>query len=96
MSHWVLPQLGIPVSVTTVQKVTNSEKQTDEMKKRMDDFQQSVQSGWDTRTSTVKLPPTDQQNVLALENKDKDFVDEFNRVVRSEDLSDSDKDLDLG
>ena len=35
MSYWVLPESGIPVSVTTVQRVTNAEVSTDEMKSRM-------------------------------------------------------------
>ena len=63
MSHWTLPQSGIPVSVTTVQRATNPEKQTDKMKRRMDDFQPSVQNRWDARTSAVELPPTDEKNV---------------------------------
>ena len=88
MSHWILPQLGIPTSVTTVQRATNLEKQTDEMKKQMDDFQDSVQSRWEARTSAIELPPTDQQNVLSLKNKDKEFIKEFHRVIESEDLTD--------
>ena len=75
MSHWILPQLGIPTSVTMVQRVTNLEKQTDEMKKRMDEFQLSAQSGWDARTSTIELPSTDQLNVLSLKNEDEDFTE---------------------
>ena len=71
MSHWILPQLGVPTSVTTVQRVTNLEKRTGEMKKRMDDFQPSVQSEWDARTSAVELPPTDEKNVLSLEMRTK-------------------------
>ena len=35
MSYWILPQSGTPISVTTVQRVTNLENQTDEMKKRI-------------------------------------------------------------
>ena len=86
MSHWVLPKLGIPTSVTTVQRVTNSEKQTDEMKKRMNDFQQSVQSAWDARSSTIESPPT--EIVPSLKNKDEEFIEEFNRVIESNDLAD--------
>ena len=89
MSHWVLPQSGIPILVTTVQRVTNPEKQTDEMKKHMDNFQLSAQSRWDAGTSTVESSKTDQQNALTLENEDNDFIEEFNRVIKSEDLSDS-------
>ena len=92
MSHWILPQLGIPISVTVVQRVTNLEKKTDEMKKRMDDFQLSVQNRWDARTSTVKSPPTDEQNILSLEKEDEQFTEELNRVIKSKDLTDSSPD----
>ena len=86
MSHWVLPQSGIPMSVTTVQRVTNWEKQTDEMKKRMDDFQQSVQSRWDARSSTIESPPT--EIALLLKNEDEECAEEFDRVIKSKDLAD--------
>ena len=74
MSHWVLPQLGILISVTAVQRATNLEKQTDEMKKRMDNFQLSTQCRWDARTSTIESPPTDQLNIPSLENEDEQFT----------------------
>ena len=86
MSHWILPQLGTPMSVTVVQRVTNLEKKTDEMKKRMDDFQPSVQKRWDARTSAVESPPTDEKNILSLENEDKEFVEGFDRVIKSEEF----------
>ena len=35
MSYWILPKLGIPVSCTTVQRITNLENQTDEYISRM-------------------------------------------------------------
>ena len=89
MSHWIPPQSGIPMSVTRVQRATNLEKKTDEIQKRMDDFQLLVQSGWDARTSAVESPPTDEQNVLSLEKRDEEFIQEFNRVIESEDLTDN-------
>ena len=88
MSHWILPQLGTPMSVTTVQRVTNLEKKTDEMKKQKDDFQLSVQTRWDARTSTVESPPTDEKNVPSLENEDEEFVEGFNRVTKPDELVD--------
>jgi hypothetical protein len=35
MSYWLLPESGIPISATTVQRMTNDEKSTDEIQKRM-------------------------------------------------------------
>ena len=89
MSHWILPESGIPASVTTVQRVTNLEKQTDEAKERMDDFQQSAESTWDTRTSKIELSQDDQQNILSLGNEDDELVEEFRRVIKSECLPDA-------
>ena len=90
MSYWILPQSGTPISVTTVQRVTNLEKQTDVMKSRMEEFKGSVQKRWDARSTTVDLPLIDQGNILSLENEDEDFVNEFRRVIRSGDLPESD------
>ena len=86
-SCWILAQLGVPTSVTAVQRVTDLEKQTDEMKNHMENFQQSVQSRWDAGTSTIELPPNDQHDVLLLENEDEEFANEFNWVIKSEDLA---------
>ena len=93
MSCWILPQSGTPVSVTTVQRATNLEKKTDEMKRRMDDFQLSVQETWGARTSAAGLPPEDEQNVLSLKKEDNEFMEEFNRVIKSKDSTDSGSDL---
>ena len=74
--------------MTAVQRVTNLEKKTDEMKTRMDDFQLLVQKRWDAWTSAVELPPTDKKNVPSLENEDEEFTEGFNGVIKSEDLVD--------
>ena len=42
MSYWVFPESGIPISCTTVQRLTIAEQQTDEWKERMMKFEQSV------------------------------------------------------
>ena len=91
VSHWILPQAGIPASMTAVQRVTNLEKQTDEMKNCMEDFHHSIQSEWHTRTFTIELQQSDHtdQNVPSLENKDEEPRNEFKRVIGSEDLPDS-------
>ena len=88
--------IGHPNFGDHVQRVTNQEKQTDEMKKRVDNFQQSVQSRWDARTSTVKSPPIEQWNTSSLKNEDKDFIEGFNVLIESEDLSDSGAEVEFG
>ena len=93
MSCWIQPQSGTPMSVMTVQRVTNLEKKTDEMKKQMDDFQPSVKRRWDAWTSAVESPPTDKQNILSLKKEDDESVEEFDRVIKSEDSADEPAEL---
>ena len=42
MSYWVLPASGIPMSRTTVQRVTNLEPQTEQFKKRFEVYKRSI------------------------------------------------------
>ena len=44
MSYWILPVSGIPVSATTVQRVTNLERQTEEFKSKMRNFNNAIAS----------------------------------------------------
>lgn len=39
MSYWILPDSAIPVSATTVQRLTNDERSTDEMKLQMNKYE---------------------------------------------------------
>ena len=42
MSYWTLPESGIPISATTVQRLTNDERSTDEVKNRMREFEEKI------------------------------------------------------
>ena len=42
MSYWILPASGIPVSRTTVQRITNLEAQTDQCKKRFEVYNRRI------------------------------------------------------
>ena len=42
MSYWVLPAIGITMSITTVQRVTNLEPQTEQFKKRFEVYNRSI------------------------------------------------------
>ena len=42
MSYWVLPSSGIPMSRTTVQRVTNLESQTEQCKKRFEVYDRAI------------------------------------------------------
>ena len=42
MPYWTLPESGIPISVTMVQRLTNDERSTDEVKNRMREFEGKI------------------------------------------------------
>ena len=42
MSYWVFPASGIPMSITTVQQVTNLESQTEQCKKCFEVYDRSI------------------------------------------------------
>ncbi len=42
MSYWILPECEILISAMTVQRLTNAEQSTDEVRARMRDFERKV------------------------------------------------------
>ena len=63
----------------TVQRVTHLEKQTDEYKKRMNDFQQGLERKWQIVNVPGKaIQDIPASKILSLENEDEEFLDEFN------------------
>ena len=82
MSYWVLPESGIAMSCTTVQRVTHLEKQADEYKKQMNDFHQVLEGKWQVESANVSdiaIQDVLASMLLSLENEDEEFLDEFNR-----------------
>ena len=82
---------------TIVQRVTHLEKQTDEYKKRMSDFQRGLEGKW--QVESAKIPDSAVQDVsasmlLSLENEDDKFLDEFNQVIKDPDLAEAEDDRD--
>jgi hypothetical protein len=70
--YWILPESGIAISCTTVQRVTHLEKQTGEYKKRMSDFQKKLEGKW--KVESAKISDSAVQDVsapmlLSLENE---------------------------
>ena len=95
MSYWILPESGIVMSCTTVQRVTHLEKQTDEYKKWMNDFQKGLEGKWQVQSANVPgkaIQGIPASKVLSLENEDEEFLDEFNQVIKDLDLAEADND----
>jgi hypothetical protein len=77
--------------------VTHLEKQTDESKKRMSDFQDKLEGKW--KVESTKIPDSAVRDVIApmlisLENEDDEFLDEFNRVIKDPHLAKAEDDHD--
>ena len=92
MAYWILPESGIVLSCTTVQRITNLEKQTDSYKERMAEYQKALEKKW--QVDSANLPDKTLQDVptakiLSLENEDEEFLAEFNRVIKGDDLTKS-------
>jgi len=83
MSYWILPMSGIPISATTVQRLTNEERQTNEMISRMSEFESNLTHTFDLQSADVTqtLGHVDTYKILDPENEDPEFFDEFVRVI---------------
>eukprot|EP00978_Attheya_sp_CCMP212_P008877 scaffold20848_cov68-Attheya_sp.AAC.1 len=92
MSYWILPLSGIPVSVVTVQRLTNSEKQTDEWKKRMQVFDDNLEAKWNAFSADISnsLNSVHPSKVVEIEDEDKDFIEEYKRVINDTTLPEVD------
>ena len=53
MSYWILPESGIPISVTKIQRMRHLEKSTDKYKKEMIAFEGGLQERFDAKSSDI-------------------------------------------
>jgi PAS domain-containing protein len=94
MSYWILPISGIPISCTTVQRLTNLEKQTDAYRRRMDHYQTTLDERWAVESADISASLHKQdinpQNVLSLEDEDEEFLEEFKRVINNDEIIEED------
>ena len=92
MSYWILPVSGIPISCVTVQRLTNLEQQTTVWKKRMEEYDEKIAERLKIKNSSVpqfqKIDFTNQR--LSLKS-DPEFLEEYSKVVDSEDVKDQDE-----
>ena len=83
MSYWILTEAGRVIARTTVQRITNLELTTDEVKQRCTQYDQRVA---EILSDANHIVPHGEDIVLQDWNQypveeDPDFVDEFNNVV---------------
>ena len=93
MSYWLLPESGIPISATTVQRMTNDEKATDEMQNRMDRYEERLRTLFEAQSAdlTTTLRDVHSRYVIDLENEDSEFYTEFTRVIDDAQLRHADE-----
>ena len=81
MCYWILPETGIPISCTTVQRMPELDKQDEVMKEKMKVFDQKVKDILDVQDDLLpEWSELKQHQRLALE-EDPEFLEEFNRVI---------------
>ena len=92
MSYWILPESGIPISCSTVQRVTNLESNTEEFKRRAQKFDEGLKEKWGVKSSDLseKIKNVPKDKLLSLEDENEEFIEEYGRVISDKDLDDAD------
>jgi hypothetical protein len=94
MSYWVLTQRATVISRTTVQRVTNLEKETEEIKESIKEFDTEISRRFkeeeDLTYDGAKPNPADWSEYL---ENDPDFQEEFDNIVNDENVQEADDDF---
>lgn len=93
MSYWILPSSGIPISCCTVQRLTNAERQTDEWKQKISNYEEKLKRKWEANIDIPinQIPQSEiQNNLISFEEESEMFKEEYNRVISSENIKESD------
>ena len=92
--YHVLPESGLPITAGTVQKVTETEKQTETNKERIETFSKKLAEKFKKdRLATAGTKP-DLKNWTDLLENDKNFAAEFNRLYNNSNVPETDNDFD--
>ena len=88
MSYWILPISCRPISCTTVQRLTNVEKKTDDWKRQMDDFEEKVQERLKISDDGTNHLPDEIRNwnSFSIIDEDPEFIEEWNRIINNSTL----------
>ena len=92
MSYWILPESGIPISATTVQRLTNDERSTEVVKQRMREYDEKVKSVLEAESADLsqRLQDVETSKLIDHENEDPEFFEEFTRVIDDATLAHAD------
>ena len=89
MKYWVLTESGIPVSRTTVQQITEVERELEVNKDKFKAFDMKVSDKFKNRklSADVSISPDDWKELV---DNDEAFAKEFEKVFDNPDVSDVD------
>jgi len=90
MSFWILPESGIPISCTTVSRVTPVEAQMDMNKDRFRKFDESIGRKFKEPRLLVSGDKPDLGDWAQLLQDDEDFAEEFAKVADNENVVEAD------
>ena len=95
MSYWILPESGIPISATTVQRITYDERSSEETKKRMNEYDERLKRVFDAQSAPIiGLHDIPTSKVIDPYNEDPAFFEEFTRVIDDATLKHADDEAD--
>ena len=100
MSYWVLPSSSIPITRTTVQRVTNLEAQTDKYKRIFDAYNKRIAEQFNEKFISANQEEHNRTKPTAemwedLAGDYKIFNEEFSRVITNGDVPEADKEFSL-
>ncbi|KAI2504020.1 Reverse transcriptase (RNA-dependent DNA polymerase) [Fragilaria crotonensis] len=95
MSYWILTLAGRVVSRTTVQRITNLEQGTDEVKQRMKEFDERIKELLKDQNHVIQGEGERQLQDWNeyTDDPDQAFADEFDRAVSDERIIEEDQDF---
>jgi hypothetical protein len=94
MSYYVLPSSGIPVSRTTVQRMTELEKSTEANKKRIIEYDAAIAARFKEERLGKTGDKPDPADWAQLIESDPDFAEEFARTFDNPEVKEADDDFD--
>jgi hypothetical protein len=94
MSYYVLPSTGVPVSRTTVQRMTELEKQTDANRQRIDEFEKAIADRYKEGRLYSRGDKPDLEQWSELLETDPDFAEEFAQTFNNPDVPEADDTFD--
>lgn len=91
MSYWILTKYGKIISCTTVQRLTELEKQTDAWKMRMKEYDADIEARIENVSNILlNVDEIPLWNRLATDEYDADFIEEYNKRISDDTIHDAD------